>query len=86
MEEGMHDALPTDGANLSLRKMGDYQTTRLCVVVHPIRYGLGLEIYTGSGKNALRPVGGLLLVLLKPICSRGRKRWGVTAERVELER
>ena len=27
----MHKALPTDGAKLSLREMGDYETTRLLV-------------------------------------------------------
>ena len=70
MEEGMHDALPTDDANLSLRKMGDYQTTRLLVGrasdrIWPRTQWLEDLDWFGPEMPYVQYGGGSLLVLLE---------------------
>jgi len=75
------------GGLLSLWKIGDYQTTRLLVCRASDRIWHRLKDLDWFGPEIpyVQYGGGSLLVLLEPKCSWGRRRWGVTTERVELK-
>ena len=72
-EPRTHDALPTDGVKLSVPKMVDYKTTRMCVAVLRIKYDLALndsKFILVWAESALRPTKEGSFMLLEHRCSK----------------